>query len=256
MNFEIKSFKKFKYIEEGVGEPLILLHGLMGSLSNYTETILAFKKKYRVIVPLLPLYDLDIFHTSVIGLKKYLKQFTDALNLSDMHLLGNSLGGHIALLYVLDNDNDKVKSLILTGSSGLFENGLGDTYPKRNNYEWVKRKAQTTFYDATIATPELIDDVFEIVNNRIKVIKIIYLARSAMKNYLGDKLHEIKIPTLLIWGNNDIVTPPFVAQEFHKLIAHSELFLIDKCGHAPMMETPQEFNAIVETFLQKLPQSN
>jgi pimeloyl-ACP methyl ester carboxylesterase len=66
-------------------------------------------------------------------------------------------------------------------------------------------------------------------------------------------LNQIKIPTLLIWGKNDTVTPPFVAEEFHKLIPHSQLKFIDKCGHAPMMEVPGEFNDLLDSFLQSLP---
>jgi pimeloyl-ACP methyl ester carboxylesterase len=57
----------------------------------------------------------------------------------------------------------------------------------------------------------------------------------------------------LIWGKNDTVTPPFVAEEFHKLIPNSQLHFIDKCGHAPMMEVPGEFNDLLFTFLQSLP---
>jgi pimeloyl-ACP methyl ester carboxylesterase len=97
-----------------------------------------------------------------------------------------------------------------------------------------------------------VDEVFSITNNRIRVIKIIALAKSAIRNNLGDELNNIKQPTLLIWGNNDTVTPPFVAKEFQKLIPNSELHFIDKCGHAPMMEVPDEFNTILHKFLKKL----
>jgi pimeloyl-ACP methyl ester carboxylesterase len=90
------------------------------------------------------------------------------------------------------------------------------------------------------------------VNVRIKAIKIIALAKSAIRNNLGDEVSQIKQPTLLIWGNNDTITPPFVGKEFQRLIPNSELHFIDKCGHAPMMETPEEFNAILLKFLRKL----
>ena len=105
-----------------------------------------------------------------------------------------------------------------------------------------------------MATPALVDEVFEITRNRIKVIKIISLAKSAIRNNLGEELNQIQQPTLLIWGKNDIVTPPFVAEEFKKLIPNSQLQFIDKCGHAPMMEVPEAFNEILEKFLKALPQ--
>jgi pimeloyl-ACP methyl ester carboxylesterase len=128
---------------------------------------------------------------------------------------------------------------------------MGDSYPKRGDYEYIKKKTQLTFFDPATATKELVDEVFEITNNRLKVIKIIALAKSAIRNNLGEELNQIKQPTLLIWGNNDTITPPFVAREFNKLIPNSELHFVDKCGHAPMMEVPNEFNRILEVFLGK-----
>ncbi len=251
MNYEIKQQDKFKFIEEGEGEPLLLLHGLFGALSNFKDLIEHFRLKYKVVVPMLPLFDLDIFHTSVGGLEKYVQKFIEVRGYSGIHLLGNSLGGHVALVHILKHP-EKIKSLILTGSSGLFENGMGDSYPKRGDYEYIKKKTQLTFYDPNTATKELVDEVFEITNNRIKVIKIIALAKSAIRNNLGEELNQIKQPTLLIWGNNDTITPPFVGKEFNRLIPNSELQFVDKCGHAPMMEVPLEFNQILDGFLNKL----
>ncbi|GAC1418656.1 MAG: alpha/beta hydrolase [Flavisolibacter sp.] len=252
MQYPIREQGKFKFIEEGEGEPLVLLHGLFGALSNFKDLIDYFSKRhYRVIVPLLPLFELDILHTTVGGLAKYVHKFIEARGYTGIHLLGNSLGGHVGLVHVLKHP-ERIKSLILTGSSGLFENGMGDTYPRRGDYEYIKKKTEVTFYDPKTATKELVDEVFEITRNRIKVIKIIALAKSAIRHNLGQELNHIKQPTLLIWGNNDSVTPPFVAQEFKKLIPNSELCLIDHCGHAPMMEQPQEFNVILDKFLKKL----
>ena len=251
MNYEIKHQDKFKFIEEGEGEPLLLLHGLFGALSNFRDLIEHFRPKYKVVVPILPLFDLDIFHTSVGGLEKYVQKFIEVRGYTGIHLLGNSLGGHVALVHILKHP-EKIKSLILTGSSGLFENGMGDSYPKRGDYEYIKKKTQLTFYDPNTATKELVDEVFEITNNRLKVIKIIALAKSAIRNNLGEELNQIQQPTLLIWGNNDTITPPFVGKEFNRLIPNSELHFVDKCGHAPMMEVPDEFNRILDGFLQKL----
>jgi pimeloyl-ACP methyl ester carboxylesterase len=251
MNYEIKQTGKFKFIEEGLGEPLMLLHGLFGALSNFAQLIEHFKTSYKVVVPMLPLFDLDLLNTSVGGLKKYVNRFVEARGYNNIHLLGNSLGGHVALVYVLKHP-EKIKSLTLAGSSGLFENGMGDSYPKRGDKEYIRKKTQLTFYDPAMATEELVNECFEITNNRIKVIKIIALAKSAIRNNLGDELKNIKQPTCLIWGNNDTITPPFVAKEFNKLIPNSELHFIDKCGHAPMMEVPGEFNIILSGFLSKL----
>jgi pimeloyl-ACP methyl ester carboxylesterase len=251
MQYEIKHQEKFKFIEEGHGEPLVLLHGLFGALSNFKDLVEYFRQHYKVVVPLLPLFELDILHTTVGGLAKFVYKFVEARKYRNIHLLGNSLGGHVSLIYLLKHP-EEVKSLTLTGSSGLFENGMGDTYPRRGDYEYIKKKTELTFYDPKTATKELVDEVFDITKNRIKVIKIIALAKSAIRNNLGDELKNIKQPTLLIWGNNDTITPPFVAREFNRLIPNSELYLVDKCGHAPMMEQPEEFNVILHKFLKKL----
>ena len=251
MTYEIKQDGKFKFIEEGTGEPLMLLHGLFGAMSNFSYLIEYFKSTNKVVVPILPLLDLDLLHTSVGGLQKFVHKFIEHRNYQRIHLMGNSLGGHVALVHVLKNP-EKITSLILTGSSGLFENGMGDTYPKRGDKEYIRNKTALTFYDPALATEELVNEVFEITNNRLKVIKIIALAKSAIRNNLGDELKNVKQPTCLIWGNNDTITPPFVGKEFNKLIPNSELHFIDHCGHAPMMEVPEEFNKILEGFLAKL----
>jgi pimeloyl-ACP methyl ester carboxylesterase len=156
----------------------------------------------------------------------------------------------VALIHILKHP-ERIKTLTLTGSSGLFENGMGDTYPKRGDKEYIRNKTALTFYDPAMATDELVNEVFEITNNRLKVIKIIALAKSAIRNNLGEELNEIKQPTCLIWGNNDTITPPFVGNEFNRLIPNSELHFIDHCGHAPMMEVPDEFNKILAHFLSK-----
>ncbi len=250
MQYEVKQNGKFKYVEEGAGEPLVLLHGLFGALSNFKDLVDHFKQTHKVIIPMLPLFDLTILDTTVGGLAKHVQKFLDTMNYGKVHLLGNSLGGHVGLVYTLKHQ-DKVKTLTLTGSSGLFENGMGETYPKRGDYDFIKKKTELTFYDPNVANKELVDEVYSIVNNRLKALKIISLAKSAIRHNLGDELKEIVVPTCLVWGKNDTITPPMVAEEFKKLIPNSELHWIDKCGHAPMMEVPAEFNVILDGFLAK-----
>ena len=250
MSYEIKQDGKYSYIEEGNGEVLMMLHGLFGALSNFKDLIEHFRKNYKVVVPMMPLLEMDLLHTSVSGLEKFVQKFIEHRKYDNINLLGNSLGGHVGLVHVLKHP-EKIKTLILTGSSGLFESAMGDSYPKRGDREYMRKKTELTFYDPKMATEELLDEVFEITNNRIKVIKIISLAKSAIRNNVADDLKNIKQPTCLIWGKNDNITPPFVGEEFNKLIPNSELHFIDKCGHAPMMEVPHEFNAILEKFLAK-----
>ena len=237
MDFVLKEENGFSYIDEGEGDVLLLLHGLMGGLSNWDKVIEDFRSEFRVIIPILPIYDLPLLTTGVKSLAKYVHKFVTHKELSDVTLLGNSLGGHVALIYVLSHPS-VVRSMVLTGSSGLYENAFGGTFPKRGNYEFVKEKVEFTFYDPKVATKELVDEVYRTVNDRHSVIRILAMAKSAIRHNMKKDLNKIEIPVSLIWGKDDKITPPEVAIEFHELLPDSELHWIDNCGHAPMMERP------------------
>jgi len=249
MSHELKEEDKFKYLEtKGGREVLLLLHGLFGALSNFGGIIEHFGKSYNVVVPMLPILELPIRQVSVSGLVDHVADFVEYKGYDKVNVLGNSLGGHITLLFSLAHP-EKVNSVILTGSSGLFENSLGSTFPKRGDYEFIRKKTADTFYDPEVATKELVDEVYDTVNDRNKAIRIVATAKSAVRHNLGDKLHNIKKPTLLIWGRQDNVTPLFVGEKFNELIEGSKLCVVEECGHAPMMEKPADFNDALETFL-------
>lgn len=249
MDLKLYEEGEFKFVETNPGKPvLMLLHGLMGALSNFDGIIKEFGDKYNVVVPLLPIFELPIRKVSVKGFVEYVERFVVYKGYSDINILGNSLGGHVALLYVLANQ-EKVNSMTITGSSGLFESAMGSTFPKRGNYEYIKQKTQDTFYDPAVATKELIDEVYETVNDNGKVIRILATAKSAIRHNVGDDLGNITIPTLIIWGKEDKVTPYFVGEKFNELIKDSVLVGVEKCGHAPMMERSDEFNKILAEFL-------
>ena len=249
MTDNLKTEGKFTYAEAGQGKAIIVLHGLMGALSNFDETFNYFSKKgYQVFIPELPLYSLPLLKTNVKNMAKFLQEFMAFKGLEKAILLGNSLGGHIGL-YFTKHYPEKVEALVLTGSSGLYEKAMGDSFPKRGNYEYILEKTKAVFYDPEIATKELVDDVFKIVNDRTAVIRTLSIAKSAIRHNMANDLPEMHQPTCLIWGKQDTVTPPEVAEDFHKLLPDSDLFWIDKCGHAAMMETPKEFNEILCKWL-------
>lgn len=251
MSLEVKEENGFKFVEVGSGPIVMNLHGLFGALSNFKDVTDYFSKNYTVVIPILPLYSLELENTSVNGMVDYLDAFIEYKGYNEVNLIGNSLGGHIALLFTLRKQN-KVKSMTLTASSGLFESSLGDQYPRKSDKEYIRRKTAETFYDPAVATDELVEEVYSIVNTREKAIRVIFIAKSAVRHNLRDELHQITIPCNLIWGMNDTITPPFVGEEFHKLLVNSELTLLDKCGHAPMMELPKEFNECMDQFLNKV----
>ncbi|NNC44933.1 MAG: alpha/beta hydrolase [Winogradskyella sp.] len=251
MAHPLKKEKEYRYIEVGEGTPIIVLHGLMGGLSNFDSVTNFFSDNgYKVIIPELPIYTMSLIKTNVKSFANYLKAFIDFKGLDDVILLGNSLGGHIGL-YHTKMYPEKIKALVITGSSGLYESAMGSGYTKRSDYEVIKKKAQDVFYDPEVATKEIVDEVYETVNDRNKLIKTLAIAKSAIRHNMAKDLPKMTTPTCIIWGKNDTVTPPEVAKEFHELLPNSELFWIDKCGHAAMMEHPDEFNTILNKWLQK-----
>ncbi|MGY8942549.1 MAG: alpha/beta fold hydrolase [Flavobacteriales bacterium] len=246
---QLKTEGKFTYVESGEGPVIIILHGLMGALSNFGDTFKHFSENgYKVLIPELPLYSLPLLQTNVKSLAGFLKEFMAHKKVNSTILLGNSLGGHIAL-YFTKHNQEQVKALVLTGSSGLYEKAMGDSFPKRGNYEYIKEKTQGVFYDPAIGTKQMVDDVFKIVNDRSSVIRTLAIAKSAIRHNMSADLPAMKQPTCLIWGKQDVVTPPEVAIDFNKILPDSDLFWIDKCGHAAMMERPLEFNTILHKWL-------
>ena len=236
------------YIEKGKGEPIILLHGLFGALSNWKTVVNEFSKTQPVIIHKIRLNEVDVKKAYLESLSDYVRKFINKQKLKNFILIGNSLGGHIALIYSILYPK-KVKKLILTGSSGLYENSFGGTFPKRGDYNYIEDRINHTFYNPDILTRKYVDDIFKTLNNNAKCLNIITIARSAQRNNLAKKLYKIKCPTLLVWGLNDTITPPSVAHQFHKLIIKSKLKFIDKCCHAPMMESPKMFNKIIKPFI-------
>jgi len=251
MKHLLRKEKNYSYIEMGEGAPIIILHGLMGGLSNFNEVAHFFEEKgYKVLIPELPIYTMSLIKTNVKSFAKYLYEFIEFKGLKNVILLGNSLGGHIGL-YHTKMYPKKIKALVITGSSGLYESAMGGGYTKRGDYEVIKKKAQEVFYDPAIATKEIVDEVYETVNDRNKLVKTLAIAKSAIRHNMSKDLPKIKTPTCIIWGKNDTVTPPDVAIEFNQLLPDSDLYWIDKCGHAPMMEHPDEFNSILHKWLSE-----
>jgi len=257
MEYYIKEESGFKYIESNPGEErtLLLLHGLFGALSNFATIIDHFAGKINVVVPMLPIFELPLRKLSVMGLVNHVEEFVQFKGYQQVNLVGNSLGGHVAILFALARP-EIVKSMTLTGSSGLFEAPLGSTFPKRGNYDFVQKKTETTFFDPAVATKDLVDEVYDIVNDRNKAIRVIAIAKSALRHNVGDRLIQIVNPVLLVWGKHDAITPAFVGEKFHELLSDSRLYILDKCGHAPMMEHPEEFNRLLKGFLAEIGEIN
>jgi pimeloyl-ACP methyl ester carboxylesterase len=249
MEKHIQQDGKFRFFEFGEGQPLVILHGLMGGLSNFDGVMNFFPQKgYKVIIPELPLYELPLLKTNIKTITTYIKEFIDLRQYGKVVLIGNSLGGHIGLL-TTKLYPEIVKALVITGSSGLYESAMGESYPKRGDYDYIKQKAENVFYDPEVATKAIVDDVYNTVNDRSKLIRTLAIAKSAIRHNMAKDLPKMSTPTCIIWGKQDTVTPPNVAEDFNKLLPDSNLYWIDKCGHAAMMEHPNKFNELLYNWL-------
>lgn len=249
MKYHVKIFGEYRYIDEGSGPILLLLHGLFGALSNWDRVIEGFASQFRVVIPVMPIYEMPIKSAGIEGLVSFIEGFVKRMDLGKACVLGNSLGGHVGLVYTLRNQ-EHVTGLVLTGSSGLFENSMGGSFPKRGSYKYIKERVEYTFFDPATASKDLVDEVFEITNSIPKCLRIVSIAKSAQRHNLANELEKIKQPALLLWGLNDTITPSLVGYEFNRLLPNSELHFLDRCGHAPMMERPDRFNMLLLKFLQ------
>lgn len=242
----------FRFVDAGPHTncpPVLLLHGMLGDLGNWTSAIEALvDHNYRVLVPVLPVYDLPLHETSVSGLVDYVRAFVQHLGIESTILVGNSLGGHVALVYAMRFPED-VPAMILSGASGIYETNMGTSVPRRQDKQFIRERAAVTFYDPVHVTEDLVEDMFSIMNDRGRVVRLIKMARSTKKETVTEHLEMVTPPTLLVWGQDDVITPPSVAYEFLERMPNASLYFIERCGHAPMIERPEKFNRLMLDFL-------
>jgi pimeloyl-ACP methyl ester carboxylesterase len=226
---------------------VIMLHGLFGKLTNFEPVLPHIRPQLDVWVPELPLYTQTDGTDSIVGLSMWLDRWLRSNEIESAVLLGNSLGGHIALDCAI-RGNNAIKGLVLVGSSGLFDTGFGVSIPRRFDREYIRSKASEAFHHYEV-DEEMVDEIHLVLSDRELLGKLVRLARSARQANTEPLLPRIDVPTCVIWGENDRITPPSVARKFHGLISNSELKWISECGHVPMMEQPIAFAEILNDFI-------
>ena len=239
-----------RWIERGTGEPLLLLHGLLGDMYQWEASLEALAAECRPMALTLPIFAPALEATSIAALGRHITRFLDALDIGRVVLGGNSLGGHVALHVALAYP-ERVAGLILTGSSGLFERGIAGRAPHRPSPAYVRARMEEVFYDASLVTPAWVEAVRRLVTERATARRILRFAQAAKRNNIEGRLGDIRVPTLVIWGQEDRITPLHVGERFHALIADSQFWVLTKCGHAPMLEQPHAFTAIVREWLRE-----
>jgi len=254
LRFQLKKAGEHRFVDEGArseGPPVVLLHGLVGGVDNWVDTVEALVHRgYRALVPSLPIYRMPLGSATVGGLADNVADFLQAVGVDTAVLGGNSLGGQIAGELAIRN-RPQVAALILAGSSGVREVSIGSGQVRRRDREFIRERAAMTFYDSSLVTEELVEEAYTSLNDRARASRLLRFARSAQEETLVDRLDRVSSPTLIIWGRNDRITPPPVAETLKLRIRDAELEWIDRCGHAPMMEHPRRFNRILLGFLER-----
>jgi pimeloyl-ACP methyl ester carboxylesterase len=245
-----QAYSEFRWLERGEGSPVVLLHGLMGSMQDWDPVLDILGDRSRAIAPTLPIFDPGFAQVSVEGLADWVLRFLDALGIEQVALGGNSLGGHVAMAAALAAP-ERVLSLILTGSSGLLERSFTRGVPHRPSEAFVREKMEEIFFDPALVTPEAVAAVHRSVLQPVVALRLVRMARAAKRHNLQERLGALTVPTLILWGREDRITPLAVAERFQATIPGSTLVVLRHCGHAPMIEQPEAFGAITRAWLEE-----
>ena len=241
----------YKTLEYGDGLPLLLLHGMMGEPDNWEGIFPSLPEGCRAIALRFPFFDDGSTINSVTAAREYLEGYLDEAGLDSAVYCGNSFGGHVALDMALCVPH-RVRGIVLSGSSGLFERSFRKIPGARPPRSWFKKTMEGIFYAPEIhCTDELVDTVRDILTPRKNIRTLLQVAKSAKRDNLGDRLCKIQCPVLLIWGRQDNVTPPSVAEEFNQGISDCTLEWVDQCGHTAMMEHPELFGQLLGKWWQE-----
>ena len=245
-----------RFFETGQGEQaIVFLHGLFGAPDHWTPIMEDFADDYRVVAVQFPIdRQPDRRHTgvqSIPELTSYVETVFDELGLQQAIICGNSLGGVVAIDFGLKYP-DRVPALILSGSAGLHENHLAGGQRPRATREFVRTQAARIFCDQTHVTDELVDGLVIDLADRDYTRFVLRMAKATRNHCVKDDLSKLLMPTLLIWGQDDCITPPTVAEEFHEDIEDSRLYYVNECGHSPNLEHPEKFTNILREFLTDL----
>jgi 2-hydroxy-6-oxonona-2,4-dienedioate hydrolase len=220
--------------------PLLLLHGMMGEPANWAHLFPYLPSNCRAVALNLPFFEDKADLNDIPAIQAYVRGYIEQAGMERVVLVGNSLGGHVALRLAMEMPRC-IAGLVLTGSSGLFEREFGSQQGANPPREWYYNKMCEVFYDDLWVTDELVDMVCGILSSRPCRRVLVSIAKSAKRDNLAARLGEVVCPVLLIWGRQDEITPPEVAEEFRSLLPRGALAWLDRCGHAAMMERPKPF---------------
>ena len=259
------------YVEMGEGPPLVLVHGLSGCWQNWLENIPHFARTHRVIALDLPGFGaspMPPWELTIPAYGRFVRDFCERLGIDRGSLVGNSMGGFIATEVAI-TDPERVDDLTLVSAAGITW-----ARARREPAEMLARVGRAAaplalrFELSAIRRPKIRERAFRGVfydpnNLRRELLweNVVPAFESpgyfdSMRNLVGydisERLEEIEVPTLIVWGRNDYVVPVPAAFSYKKRIGeNAELVIFDHCGHVPQMERPVRFNRLLEGFLAR-----
>ena len=233
----------------GTGKPVVFLNGLLGLNMHWFSCLGSLAQTHECIMLEPPLLEMRGKGCTVDSLLRLTMSLVESLIDQPAIFLGNSLGGHLCLRMALARP-DLMRGFALIGSSGLFERGFERDVQHNPSHEWLERKISGLFFDPSRVPPGAVDHAYQELQDRRRIRSLVKFGKSAKSDHLGDQLHKIETPALVAWGQNDTVTPPEVAEEFHQGLRNSRLVWIPECGHAPQIEKPDALSKVIVQFVQ------
>jgi len=261
---------RIRYLHAGQGDPVVLLHGLGVFAESWLYNIPVLAKRFSVYAPDLIgfgrsdkpkiSYDMEVFDRFLLG-------FLNSIEVKRAVLVGNSLGGGIALYFALSHP-DRVEKLVLVDPALIGRDVswglrilsiplLGRVLIGKGSKEELRRALSSSFYDPKFLTDDWVEEAYRI--SKLPGIKHPFL--SVIRNgvslwgikrryVLINRLHELSMPVLIVWGEEDRVISVRYAYAAYYRIKNAKLIIFEGCGHAPQIERYTQFNKAVLEFLQ------
>ncbi len=257
------------YVELGEGEPILFVHGISGSWQNWLENLPHFARTHRAIALDLPGFGASPMPSWDIEMPAYgrlLHDFCEKLGIEGATIVGNSMGGFIAVEAVTATPG-LFERLVLVSAAGILNTWnpeeravvtawawktFGPHFADRGRWIVTHPRARELVFRPFVRYPNRLraDLLFEQINSGLERADGFGDAlRTLIHHDIRERLTEIEIPTMIVWGQSDRVIPMAAALSYHRRIPHSRLEIFERTGHVPQLERPARFNAVLDEFL-------
>jgi pimeloyl-ACP methyl ester carboxylesterase len=257
------------YAEIGEGEPIVFVHGISGSWQNWLENLPHFGRTHRAVALDLPGFGGSPMPSWTIDMHAYgrlLHDFCEKLGLEGATLVGNSMGGLVAAEAVL-SANQRYQRLMLVSAAGFINTWLPHQRGRATSHAWgafgprfgaaarfvvSRRRARYLMFRFFIRYPSRLrkELLWEQMASGLPAPGFADALDAVIEYDARDRLEEIEIPTMIVWGTDDWVIPSVAAHSYNRRIPHSQLAIFEETGHVPQMERPGRFNEVLEEFLE------